>query len=273
MKKFLSLILVSMLLLCSTGVTIAIASTSGTATQAEATATEQNSLYLVPGTYMSNGSKVENSIASGARKLTQEQCDAIYTENAYLCELSKGSALPTPTSERVDAKGNKYAFNGWWTIVDATVTYFDKVPAVTQTTFFYADWRADLSQRRDPIEPSGTPTITSTHYMTIKRAATGEIETFALRVSGTDMSSAETLGYGSPVQLYNEWFELNKDDVITVYTNGLGSDKTAVKGAPILDSEGHNVINLEASGDLSNITANSLSYKGITSNRHTPTLT
>lgn len=222
-------------------------------TQAEA-ATEQNNLYLVPGTYMKNGQKVENNISSGADKLSAEQCEAILTENAYLCTLSKGDALPAPTSERVDKDGNAYTFNGWWSIVDATVTYFDKVPELSETTYLYADWRADLSQRKDPVIPDASTTVQPLHYMSIKRAKTGEEEKVVLRVSGTDVS-AEALGYGRPVQLYNGWFELNPGDVITVYTAGL-DDSAEAQVAP-LDVAGR-AITLENNGEGTNITANYL---------------
>lgn len=271
MKKIIALIFASLLLLSGSCVAFAATVVSDdVSTQPKAT-TEQHQLYLVPGTYVSDGNKVENSIPSGAEKLTQDECEAIYTDNAYLCTLTQGAKLPTPASERVDAKGNPYNFNGWWTIVDATVTYFDKVPALTQTTFLYADWRADLSQRKDPVAPSETPTITSTHYMIIKRATTGETETFVLRVSGTDVASDE-LGYGKPVQLYNGWFELCKGDVITVYTNGIGDDNDKVQAAPILNSSGRSTIKLESAGDGSNVTANYLKSKTATT-RSPATLT
>ena len=60
---------------------------------------------------------------------------------------------PKPKSTRKDKDGNDYSFNGWWAIVDATVTYFDVVPDVTESIYLYADWRADLSQRKDPVKP------------------------------------------------------------------------------------------------------------------------
>ena len=254
MKKILSVVL--MILFVLGGSCVAFASAPA-APQAE-TVAEQYKLYLVPGTYVTEEGKAENVLASGAQKLTQEQCEAIFTDNAYLCTLAEGNALPTPTSERKDKDGKAYTFNGWWTIVDASVKYFDKVPALSSNLFLYADWRADLSQRKDPVIPSEKPPVTSSHYMTIKRASTGETETFILRVGGTDVAS-DSLGYGKPVQLYNGWFELSKGDEITVYTNGLGSDKTVVNVAPILNSSGKSTINLESSGDLSNITANYLS--------------
>lgn len=271
MKKIIALILASLLILSGSCVAFAATLTSEDMSTQPKAATEQHQLYLVPGTYMSDGSKAENSISSGAQKLTQEECDAIHTDNAYLCTLTQGAKLPTPASERLDAKGNPYSFNGWWTIVDATVTYFDKVPALTKTTFLYADWRADLSQRKDPIEPGENPTITSTHYMIIKRAATGETETFILRVGGTDVAS-DSLGYGKPVQLYNGWFELSKGDVITVYTNGIGDDKDKVQAAPIVNSGGKSTINLESAGDGSNVTADYLKSKTATT-RSPATLT
>lgn len=269
MKKMLALTLVCLLVFCGTSVAFAadVISADGSAAQAPS---EQHKLYLVPGVYLSDGQKVENAIASGAQKLTLEQCDGIFTENAYLCDLKEGSDLPVPTSRRADKNGNPYVFNGWWTITDSMITYFDKVPAVTQTTFLYADWRADLSQRKDPVAPDENPQINSPHYMTVKRAD-GKTETLVLRVSGTDRDNAEQLGYGSPVQLYNEWFELSKGDVITVYTKGLDNSDSP-KVAPVLINN-YREIALESSGDGSNVTANYLSSYAPLSKRENPSMT
>ncbi len=218
MKRILAVVLTSVLL---TGGSVSAVSANATTealpvSQMETVAEMQNNLYLVPGTYMSGGVKVENTVTSGATKLTSDECEEILTDNAYLCNLSAGDSLPVPTSERVDKNGVPYKFNGWWSIVDAIVTYFDKVPELSETTYLYADWRAELSQRKDPIVPDESNVAVPAHYLSIKRAATGKEETITLRVSGTDETSADTLGYYKPVQLYNDWFELNPGDVIKV---------------------------------------------------------
>lgn len=255
MKKILALTLTGMLLVSGSAIAVgASADTSpAPAAQAEVTPTAQNKLYLVPGTYVSGGGRIENTVPSGARKLTGDECDEVFTENAYICELAEGAALPVPASSRTDKDGNAYAFNGWWTIVDATVTYFDKVPALTETTFLYADWRADLSQRKDPVIPDSGVEIEPNHYMTVKRAATGDTEKITLRKAFTNMTSAENLGYQFAVELVAEGFELSPGDVITVYTTGLTNDEKAVI-TPILDANEQREIQLEASGDDSNDT-------------------
>lgn len=270
MKKIFAIVLIMLLAVCGSGALIASASTVQTAAPS-AKAAEQGKLYLVPGTYVSGGVKAENTVSSGAQKLTQEQCAEIFTDNAYLCSLAQGETLPTPSTDRKDKEGNPYAFNGWWSISDAAVTYYDKVPAVTKTTFLYADWRADLSQRKDPVIPDGNTPVQVKHYMTIKRASGGETETVTLRVGGTDMTNAATLGYGAPVQLYNDWFELSKGDVITVYTVGLDNSETP-KVTPILIND-YREIALESSGDGSNVTANYLTAYAPVSKRQTPSLT
>lgn len=255
MKKFLAVTLVCLLLLCSTGVVIATALTSD-GSDVKAAATKQT-LYLVPGTYVSNGTKVNNTISSGATKLSQEDCDAIFTDNAYLCDLAVGEKLPIPTSDRVDKEGNPYTFNGWWAIVEATITYFDKVPDANVTNFLYADWRADLSQRRDPIDPDGEETEV-VHYMEVKRAATGETDKIILRAGPTDMTNAEKLGYGYAVQLYAYKFELCPGDKVSVYTIGLLAGDEP-KLAPIArSSSDHREISLESSTQNGNVTANYL---------------
>lgn len=258
MKKILALTLTGMMLLGGSGAAVAFASAEpdgGAHTQTTAPEAEQAKLYLVPGTYAADGGVKENTVSAGAQKLTAEQCDAIFTDNAYLCTLSEGEDLPVPVSERVDKNGAKYAFNGWWSIVDATVTYFDKVPSVTEVTYLYADWRADLSQRKDPVVPDESTAVQPNHYMSVKRAATGEEEILTLRISGTDVTTADKLGYDRAVQLYNGWFELNPGDEITVYSAGLGGAEE-VQVAPLAVTG--QKIDLENDGDGSNITANYL---------------
>lgn len=272
MKKILALTLTGLLVIACSGMAVT-ATAQGNdlpSAQSEA-ATRQINLYLVPGTYVSGGKKVENGISSGATKLTPDECAEIFTENAYLCTLSKGAALPVPTSKRVDKNGVAYKFNGWWSIVDATVTYFDKVPGLSETTYLYADWRADLSQRKDPIIPDPGVEIEAAHYLSIKRKETGETEKITLRKAYTNVGNAETLGYSSPVELYAEGLELSPGDVITVYTTGLTASEKAVI-SPILNGSNSREINLESSGDGSNVTADYLSADA-GSQRRNPTVT
>ena len=272
MKKILTLALTGLIALGGSGMAVAATAASETlpAAKTQTAAVEQGNLYLVPGTYMSEGVKVENSISAGAQKLTKEQCDVIFTENAYLCTLAVGETLPVPASERVDKSGEKYAFNGWWAIVDATVTYFDKVPEISEKTFLYADWRADLSQRKDPVAPEPGVEVEPNHYLMIKRAETGETEKIILRKSGTDVSSAMDLGYGYAVQLLNQ-ITLNAGDVIAVYTTGL--DKTSEE--PVIAPIGNHLsreIQLESNGTGTNRTADFLTADS-GSARRTPSMT
>ncbi len=217
-------------------------------------------LYLVPGTYLAEGTQVENTLsAEGLKKLTQADCEKIHTENVYQCSLAAGETLPVPSSSRTDKDGTPYTFNGWWTIVDATVTYFDKVPELTETTYLYADWRADLSQRKDPVVPDSSTAVTTAHYLSVVRAAAEgedaentEIK-IPLYISGTDVSGAFDFGYGKPVQLYNDWFELCPGDEITVYTTGLNASEEP-QISPIADGDKKPGITLESSSSENNDT-------------------
>ena len=273
MKKILALTLTSLLIIG--GVGTAVSATAETdnlpTTQAEA-AIVQNNLYLVPGTYVAGGEKIENGISSGATKLTVDESAKIFTENAYLCTLSVGDELPVPTSTRVDKDGKAYAFNGWWTIVDATVTYFDKVPELSENTFLYADWRADLSQRKDPVEVDDSTIAKPMHYMSIQRAATGETDILSLRVSGTNDLNADKLIYGAPVEIYNDWFELNPGDIITVYATGLGGSEES-QLVPLEGAGQKITLEVGASGNdtgnyLSVYSATSMRYRTILSTRN-----
>lgn len=259
MKKLLALTLTTILVLGgSATVSVTAATAEKSLPQVQMAATEENNLYLVPGTYISGGTKHENAISSGAQKLSKEQCGEIFTENAYLCTLSVGSALPEPSSEREDKDGNAYSFNGWWTIVDATVTYFDKVPALSETTFLYADWRADLSQRMDPVMPEPGLVVEPNHYMLIN-ADTENEQKIKLGHKGTEMSSAIDLGYGYATELYVMQLSLKAGDTIQIYTTGLDKDKEGPQMAPILGSDNSRVVYLDYNVEKGNYTSDYLS--------------
>lgn len=257
MKKFLALTIAGIISLGGVAAFSACSAANGT-------------VYLVPGTYISEGGQVENTLKSGAKKLTDEQCVEINTDNTYLCTKSRGSSLPKPLSGRTDAEGNVFEFNGWWTIVDATVTYYDKVPKVAtdETLFLYADWRAPLSQPKDPIIPEGGTTAEPDHYMVIKHSD-GTEDKITLRKSWADTAS-ETLGYKYPVELTTQAFTLTAGDMIYVYTTGLTDDEEA-QLAPI-HPDGC-LIELSASGDKANDTADYLDAFAPTTFRGDPYLT
>ncbi|MDE7379812.1 MAG: hypothetical protein K2N14_02050 [Clostridia bacterium] len=220
----------------------------------------QDNLYFVPGTYFSDGVKVENGLPSGAEKLSAEACAEMNTENVYKCKLPAGANLPVPTSERKDKDDNLYSFNGWWTIVNATVTYYKTVPAVTETTYLYADWRADLSQRKDPIIPDNWVETEPDHYLLVNHKDAAEPEKMAMRFKFTDMPTAETLGYFGPVELYIQGMQLLPGDKFTVYSTGLSDAETAIE-CPYDKKGGDRSILLEASGDKDNDTKDYLSAK------------
>lgn len=233
-------------------------------------------VYLVPGTYVSDGETVVNTLNSGARKLTDEQCGEINTENAYLCTNSKGSSLPKPSSARTDADGNVFEFNGWWTIVNATVAYYSTVPEVaeTETLFLYADWRAPLSQPKDPIIPEGGEVSEHDHYMIIKHADETQDKITLVR-AWADTASAEKLGYKYAAELTTQAFTLTPGDKIYVYTTGLPAEKeedaNKAQLAPIHPNGC--TIDLSASGDMTNDTADYLSATAPTTFRGEPYLT
>ncbi len=261
MKKILALTLTSILVLGGSGAAFATAATAQPSpeVQAETTATAQSGVYLVPGTYTSGGKKKLNTItASGVKKLTDEECEAIYTENAYVCTRAKGEKLPKPQSTRKDKEGNAYTFNGWWAIVDATVTYFDTVPDTSEVLYLYADWRADLSQRMDPVNPEEGQKVEPNHYLILKHEDGTEEKVTLLR-GFTNLSTAETLGYAFAAELKVEGLDLQPGDSFMVYTTGLNKNSTTAELSPIKGSDQMWSIELEASGQKENDTKDYLS--------------
>lgn len=217
MKKLATIALSALLVLgfAFTGATFT--ATATTTEQNAATQAETANVYLVPGSYEnSNRETVYNTIASGATKLTDGESAAIHTPNAYKCTLSAGDELPVPVTTKADV-----TFNGWWTIENAEIVYHKTLPEADGTVYLYADWRADLSQSKDPIIPDADAEQNYPHYMEITRAATGRKEKIQLFVSGTDVPNAEKAGYGGPVQFYNEWFLLQPGDEMRIYISNL----------------------------------------------------
>ncbi len=260
MKKILALILVNLLLIIGAGGTVAaVALTDNLLEQTLQTQAAENKIYLVPGVYKSGDNKKLNTItASGVKKLDDAECEAIYTENAYVCTKAVGEKLPTPRSTRKDKNGEPYRFNGWWAIVEGTVTYYQTVPSMTEQTFLYADWRADLSQRKDPVIPDIGEKVEPNHYIIVKHADGTEDKVTLIR-GYTNLSNAETLGYARPAEIKIEGLELKPGDSFIVYTTGLnkGSDKAEI--APVGGSNQMWNIDLEASGEKINDTKTYLS--------------
>lgn len=204
MKKIITIAATaSLIAACVTG-----AALSGTAAELPSSETESVQVYLVPG--------AGNTLTG----LEKADSDALNMEGDVYVAGKAGSTLPTPATTKTDGKGNAFTFNGWWYIVDATVTYTETVPEVTETTYLYADFRADLSQRKDPVAPQGGEAQEDKNYLIITHAD-GTEDKIPLLVSGTDVADAMDAGYGNPVQFFNEWFTLQKGDLIKVYVTGI----------------------------------------------------
>ena len=186
-------------------------------------------VYLMPGSYYAEGEKVWNTV-EGLTALSATDRDALHLEGNVYKAGGEGSTLPEAKTTRENV-----TFNGWWYIKDAVVTYTEVVPEVKATTYLYADFRADLSQHRDPVEPSGKNNDVES-YMEIYRSATGKTEKVVLFVSGTDVPNAVgSSTYGGPVQFYNEWFTVSPGDVITIYVSGVyGALTSGAQKAPQL---------------------------------------
>lgn len=204
MKKIFTIGLsASLIAACFTGTALTAA-----AAEMPAPAAETAQVYLVPG--------AGNALTG----LETADASALHMEGNVYIAPAAGSALPTPTTTKTDDEGDAFTFNGWWYIVDATVTYTATVPEVKEDTYLYADFRADLSQRKDPVAPQGGEAQEDKNYLIITHAD-GTEDKIPLLISGTDVADAMDAGYGSPVQFFNEWFTLQKGDLIKVYVTGI----------------------------------------------------
>ena len=151
--------------------------------------TETAKVYLLPGSYLKDGERVQNTVADST-PLTATEKDALHLEGNVYEAGPIGDSLPLAVTTQKDKAGNAYTFNGWWYIVDATVTYTDVVPEVTETTYLYADFRADLSQRKDPVAPA--PQAHTTIFASMSVAAIKRISLPRLTAAPFPCSSGTT---------------------------------------------------------------------------------
>lgn len=251
MKRLMALFVMGVLVACS-GASIVTASATEEPSAAAPTvqtavpqSSESGQVYLVPG---------EGGSVSGATKLTDSERAALFLETDGYYAGNTGETLPAAITTRTAKDGGELTFNGWWGIVDATVTYFTEVPAVTETFYLYADFRADLSQPMEPVKPTNDVEVLA-NYIEITRGATGKTETIGLYVSATEVPNAVgSTHYGGPVQFYNEWFELSPGDSFKVFVSCVFSSPAA--GAQQCPRRANNAYSVQLESSGTNSTGN-----------------
>ena len=214
---------------------------SATAAAEGISETQTAQVYLVPGSYYDEDGEKQQNTVENATALSEDECSALHMEGNVYKAGEKGSVLPKAQTENYGI-----VFNGWWYIVDAEIVYTDTVPAVTEDTYLYADFRADLSQHQDPIAPKGEVKQEYKHYLLITHTD-GTSEKVQLYVSGTDYAGMDDAGYGAPVQFYNEYFTLKKGDLIQIFLSGIVDDDEPTC-MPVHDSTQASCVSFEASG-------------------------
>lgn len=199
-------------------------------TDAQPTAeTETAKVYLLPGSYLKDGERVQNTVANGTA-LTAAEKESLHLEGNVYEAGTIGDSLPLAVTTQKDKAGNAYTFNGWWYILDATVTYTDVVPEVTETTYLYADFRADLSQRKDPVAPAPKGEEELKNFIRIIHED-GTQDDIKLNLSATDQAeNAQPLDGGTvPVQFGHDWLEFKEGDKFQIWVSGyFGSDEPLI---------------------------------------------
>ncbi|MDE7464421.1 MAG: hypothetical protein K2M48_05270, partial [Clostridiales bacterium] len=83
------------------------------------------------------GVKKLNTITDAG--VTEADAEPYHVDNAYICNLSVGEALPKPTSGRTGM-----TFLGWRYSEDGELVTVDKMPAATDgNVYLYANWKSD----------------------------------------------------------------------------------------------------------------------------------
>ena len=236
--------------------TAGIAAGAAAAEVTPAPASETAQVYLMPGTwYDAAAQKTKKNSVEGLTALNADEKETLHLEeeaNVYKAGAA-GTTLPVPKTDKKDAKGAAFVFQGWWYIKDAAVTYTETVPEVTATTYLYADFRAKLSQRHDPVAPSETVGVGDKNFMEVMHED-GTTDYFPLLVSGSDSPDITMMGYGVYVQFSNDYFELRRNDRISVYLTDVseegGDEEPTCYPKP--DEDGEFNRTLEANGSLTN---------------------
>ncbi len=220
MKKLLSIAMATALVATCATAAIGASAAEGAA---PAPAQETAQVYLVPGSWYDAASKeTKYNTVEGLTALTTEEKQALHLEegpNVYKAGAA-GTELPDPVTEKKDKEGEPFVFQGWWYIENATVTYAETVPEVKEDLYLYADFRAALSQRHEPAAPTEQVGGGEKNFMLITHED-GTEDIVPLLVSGTDAWAVDDMGYGTPVQFFNEYFTLRKNDRIKVYLTNI----------------------------------------------------
>ena len=226
MKKFMTLAMAAVLsAACMTGMALSV----------DGAQENKAAVYLVPGTWYDFESKeTKNNTVAGLTALTEEEKAALHLEaqpNVYRAG-AEGETLPVPVTEKTDAEGEPFVFQGWWYIRNASVTYTETVPAASENLYLYADFRAALSQRSEPKDPPEQIGGGEKNFLLVTHED-GSQDVVPLLVSGTDVWNVYDMGYGSKVQFFNEYFSLRKNDRIKVYLTDISdSEKHDDKPVP-----------------------------------------
>ena len=257
MKKLLSIAMATALVAtCAAGVAVGAAALEN----APAPAAETAQVYLVPGSwYDTEAKETKYNTVAGATALSSEEKTALKLEeepNVYKAGAA-GTELPTPATEHTDAEGEPFVFQGWWYIVNASVTYTEVVPEAKEDLYHYADFRAAFSQRHEPAAPPEQIGQGDKNFMEVTHED-GTVDYLPLLVSGTDQSGKQEMGYGTPVQFFNEYFELRHNDRIKVYLTDISEDSDGKPAAYPKRSSSGFVVTFEANGSGTNRTANYL---------------
>ncbi len=226
MKKLLSIAMATALFAgCTAGIALSV-----TAEDAPA-ATPAAQVYLIPGSWYDAAAKeTKYNTVEGATALSAKEKGELHLEaepNVYKAG-AVGEQLPTPVTEKTDKEGEPFVFQGWWYIVNASVTYTDVVPETEQPLYLYADFRAALSQRHEPAAPTEQVGGGEKNFMLVTHEDDTQ-EVIPLLVSGTDAWAVDDMGYGTPVQFFNEYFTLRKNDRIKVYLTNVDPENGDAK--------------------------------------------
>lgn len=205
--------------------------TPATSAQADG-ASSEHKVILCPGYHAGFGTTA-NTISDGATKLSEQQEEDYWVDNAYYATVSAGQELPTPETTREETR-----FVGWTYAKDGIVVTVDKMPSeLDDDLILYAKWFTEGQEAKpDSGEVGEDPDDdedVGTDYVQI-----GD-KKYALS-RNTSASREEYWMGGKSV-------ELKVDDTITLYMSGQ-------KVSAFLESNSSGVDMSDTSSELSEFT-------------------
>ncbi|WP_438847269.1 hypothetical protein [Anaerocaecibacter muris] len=170
-------------------------------------ADSQYKVILSPG-YQQGFGSTENTVSSGATKLTEAQEGEYFVSNAYFATVAAGEDLPAAETTRA-----KTTFVGWTYAKDGVVETVEKMPAsLGEDLYLYAQWQTEGGGAVIDPTPEPEPEPEPQPGKDTGLVVNGTLHKLVVN-AGNTTTTEYWLGADATVKL-------TKGDVVTLQVNG-----------------------------------------------------